>query len=194
MDRGIATVLAACIAAIAALIAAIIAKYDIHLLFRRTDTKIEGEWRGFSVYLAGKVYDPTTEALYKVNAIFKQFGSRVTMKEKIDEFFDIRGNRLEGIVPRQINGKGKVIGSGDVIITFTEAGSRTCGTMYLKVNTYNNEIEGILAVRNPHIGTPVAVKLLLRPMDKPPVQPHDLEIEHIQSTFQGNIGLKQIKN
>lgn len=162
MTTQTATCVAAVIAASGAIIAGLIAKYDLLLLFKRSRLNLTGTWQGVSIYMPIDIFNVGSECIYRFSAEISQFGGTIRIKETIDEFFDIDGNRIDGHAVRVIEGKGKVLGDRDIIIQFREKDNLTCGTMYLTVNTWGKELQGMIAVSNPYFGTPAGVKVVLR--------------------------------
>ena len=157
-----ATIIAAAIGAFGAAVVALITKYDILSLFKRTKFNLTGSWHGMSVYMPVDIYNVGSECVYKFTAELKQSGGKISFSENITEFYDIDLTRIEKHPPRIIDGKGRVLSDKDVIIQFNEKDSLTCGTMYLTIDTWGKELQGIMSVRNPYFGTPAGVKIVLR--------------------------------
>lgn len=156
------TILTAIISALGLIISALIAKYDIVQIFKIRKFNLTGTWYGMSVYLPVDIYNVGSECIYEFTSEIKQIGSKIIFKETITKFYDIENNEIEKHLARIIKGQGKVLSDKDIIIQFTEENSLTCGTMYLTIDTWGKELQGIVAVRNPYFGTPAAVKIVLR--------------------------------
>ncbi|ESA37759.1 hypothetical protein N836_35905 [Leptolyngbya sp. Heron Island J] len=185
MDPGTATLVASLIGAIAVVASAIITKYDLYLVFSRSRINISGEWRGYAVYVAGEFSEPpNAEALYRVNFRFNQIGSLVFMEARVVEVFDIYVTQIPNSPARFLKGKGHMLRGQDIVIAFANQGSLTCGTIYFTLNTFLREMDGIVALRNPLLGKPVAVKILLRRESETPVQPEDLNLEPIRTLIE----------
>lgn len=180
MNPETATVFAAAIGAVAVLIAALISKYDLFSLFKKTTFNLSGNWQGMSVYMPIDSYNVGSECVYSFSAVIKQSGNRLKLLETIKDFFDLNMTKLE-LPLRIIEGNGKIVGEKDVIIQFTEKGSVNHGTMYLSSNSWGKELQGIIAVRNPYIGTPSIVKIILGRSDSTPVTPEKLGINKVKA-------------
>ncbi len=126
------------------------------------------------------IYNVGSECVYKFSAQLRQFGGTISFTETIDEFYDIDMTRLEKHPVRIVEGKGRVLGDKDAIIQFKEKSSLTCGTMYLTVDTWGNELQGIIAVRNPYFGTPAGVKIILRRVGQKAVSADDLSVSRVK--------------
>jgi len=181
MTEPTASVIVAVIGGAAAIVAALIAKYDLLLLLKRTKFNLSGAWHGMSVYMPVDIYNVGSECVYKFTAELKQFAGRVRFTETIADFFDIDMTRIDNHPPRIIEGKGRVLSDKDVIIQFTEKNSMTCGTMYLTVNTWGKELQGIISVRNPYFGTPAGVKIILRRAGERAVTAEDLGVRRVKA-------------
>lgn len=179
MDPGIATISASIVAAIAAVVTAFIAKYDLHLLFQASPLNLSGSWKGRSAYLAGRLFDPSTESLWKVDTDITQRGRSIKMSVTLTDFYDLKGKKLNGIAPRQFSGTGKLKGDQDVVVTFKQTNGLEHGVMYLVADLRGMELEGILVVRNPTLAGPVAVKFLLCREGHRTVGFDDLDTAHI---------------
>jgi hypothetical protein len=141
-----------------------------------------GKWHGWSVYVPIEGFFFTDrEAIYQVIAEFEQKGRHVSMTEVLKEIYNIDGARLEQYSPREFVGKGEMVSEADVTLNFQEKGGLTCGTMYLVLNTWGDELYGIVAVRNPYVGKPVAVKILLRRIEKQMPSLEELGIDRIRN-------------
>ncbi len=181
MDKETAIIIAACITATATTISAFIVKNDYLNIFKRRKLNLTGTWLGISSYIPIDSYRKGSECIYKFSAEIKQLGSRVTLEESITEFYTLELQRIDGQSIRKIEGKGKLFSDCDLMIQFKEADSLTCGTMYLTSCAWGKELKGIIAVRNPHLGTSVAVKVLMRKSGGAEINEKDIDIERIRT-------------
>jgi hypothetical protein len=120
------------------------------------------------------------EAIYRTEAEFRQHRSRVRMTERLSQIYDIDGMYLDHVAPRQFSGWGKVSSRTDMTIAFHQRGAPASGTMVCTLEPGGAEMTAILAVR-PRLGAPpVAVKLLLRRVDRPMPRLDEIGIERIR--------------
>jgi len=142
-------------------------RYNILDMLKRSKLNVTGKWHGWSVYipLEGSFYEDH-EAIYKIEAEFKQVGRRIWITEILKDIYNIYGDRLEDLPPREVIGSGMMVGDADITLRFSEKDSLTPGAMYLVLNTWGDELRGVLAVKSPTIGKPVAVRILLRRIEK----------------------------
>jgi hypothetical protein len=111
----------------------------------------------------------------------KQFGSGLDFKQTMTEFYDIDMRKIEKHKLRISKGKGKLLNDKDIIIQFKEVDSLTCGTMYLTIDTWGKELQGIISVRNPYFGTPAGVKIVLRRAGEELITPEYIGIKRIKA-------------
>jgi hypothetical protein len=181
MTQQTAMVISACVASASAIIAALISKFDLLLSFRKTKFDLSGKWYGMSVYLPVDIYNVGSEAVYKFSAELRQSGARLKFEETIEEFYDIDMSKIDKHPIRVVRGSGKMLSNKDVILHFDEKDSLTCGTMYLTLDTWGKEMQGIISVRNPYFGTPAGVKIVLRRIGEKPVTIEDLGLARIRA-------------
>jgi hypothetical protein len=127
---------------------------------------ITGTWRGWSVYIpVDGFFFGDREAIYRIEATFKQRGRHLRMTERLSKIFDIDGNALDHIAGRDFTGNGIWTGRTEFTLSFDEYLSVSNGVMMGTTDPEASEITAMLLVR-PRLGAPaVAVKLLLRPED-----------------------------
>lgn len=193
MTASTATVIAALIGALGVVFAALISKYELLPIFKTTKFNLTGAWHGMSIYVPIDIYNIGSECVYKFCADINQYGGKISFYEKITDFYDIDLTKIEDHSPRIIKGKGKVLGDKDVIIQFKEKNSLTCGTMYLTIDTWGKELQGVLAVRNPYFGTPAVVKIVLRRASEKDVTPNDLGIAWVKCMAETLLEQQKIK-
>jgi hypothetical protein len=157
-------------------------KYDVIHMFRRSKLNVTGKWHGWSLYipLEGYFYRDH-EAVYRVEAEFKQTGRRIQFTETLTAIYNLYGKRLKDKSPREIIGSGQMVGEADLTLTSREKSSLTNAALYLMTNTFGDEIRGVIAVTSPTIGRPVAVRLLLRRINKEMPSLDELGIEKIRT-------------
>ncbi len=185
MSTEAATIIGALICASVTILIWVLDKYQVVARLSTTKLNVTGKWHGWSVYVPIEgFFHKDREAIYRVEAELTQRGRRVWMSEVLKEILDIDGRALDGYPPREFEGKGEMVGDADITLAFAEKHGLTNGTMYLVLNTWGDELYGILAVRNPHIGKPVAVKVLLRRIEKAMPVIEDLGVGTIRALAQ----------
>ncbi|MDD4822032.1 MAG: hypothetical protein PHI48_05690 [Bacteroidales bacterium] len=175
------TIIAAIITTSGAIITAIITKKEWILFFEKPKIKLDGKWKGISIYVPLE-NDNDLECVYKINADIEQKGRRIKLTENIYEILDFNNNVLRK-EPRTFVGKGKIMREQDITIDFNEKRGLTCGVMYLVSDYWGNELKGLMAVTNPYCGKPVVVKILLRRVDKEDIKVDDLGFNYLRPIY-----------
>ncbi len=141
---------------------------------RKKAMKATGTWRGWSIYRpthlsAGSAHrDP--EHFFKLHIVITQRFYRVTFTETIEEIFDAAGSKLQNVRARSFTGRGMVLNGINLALIFDELEGLTCGTIFLTMDTWGNQLSGAMVVRNVD-GKPVIAEVILF---RGPQQAHDI--------------------
>jgi hypothetical protein len=161
MSAEAAAIIAALIGAAATAIPWAADKFDLISRLSKTRFNVSGKWIGISEFLnTGVSPQVNDEHFFKVEAEFKQRGRKITMTEKITAIYTKEGRPIPFSSSREFSGKGDLIDEVNITLILTEVSGLTCGTAYLVLDTWGNELKGLLAVRNID-GNPVLVRIHL---------------------------------
>lgn len=132
--------------------------------FRKKAMKATGTWHGWSIYRPTHLSAGSThrdqEHFFKLRIVLAQRFYRVTFTETIEEIFDVAGNKLQNIRARSFTGHGMVVNGINLALIFDEVAGLTCGTIFLTMDTWGNQLSGAMVVRNVD-GKPVVAEVLL---------------------------------
>ena len=157
-------------------------RLELTAFFRRANGRVTGEWYGWSIYIpVDGFFSRDREAIYEVVAKFRQRGQRVTFEETLTRLYDIDGTYLSFLPPRRFRGRGTIGKNYDLSAQLWEKGGLTKGSLYVVVDSRAGELTGMLAIRPPIPGRPVAVKILLRRGDQPRPTWEELGVERIRT-------------
>lgn len=161
MTNETAIILAALIGAVATSIPWAVDKFNLISRLAKTRFNVTGKWIGVSVFLyTGLSPQVNEEHFFKVEAEFSQHGRKISMTEKITAIYNQMGQPLPLTSSREFSGKGDLIDEVNLTLILTETSGLTCGTAYLVLDTWGNELKGLLAVRNID-GNPVLLRIQL---------------------------------
>lgn len=150
-------------------------RYGWFGLFRKKALRVTGTWRGWSVYQPTQLRSGSNhrdeEHFFKIIVNLTQHFNRVSFTESIEEIHSSNGSKIKNVSARKFSGQGGMVGGVNVAIIFDELEGLTCGTMFLTLDTWGNQLTGAMIVRNVD-GKPVVADVLLT---RDPNQPPSLE-------------------